>query len=429
MDGRLREHFSAVAAKRLAAVEVAAMKVSRQHEFNAERSVVEMLGDEPSRFSCSYHYFADDGESHVQDDDSTIRYYDSRSGAEHRQAEYRLYYPSSSIAMRSAWEGDWLWIAKRRDDSLACIVARDGSDAAVRLDRLFGTDLRTRDVPAGGIDSTFDVFDVERAKDDNLDIADADLLVALGITPTSDNAPHLEAMIERFGGRYPLPTTKQFTAFARSICDGEPAVDPDGTLFRWFSTTNDLFFLYERHVLQPVLDAVFANREHVDVDQFFELATKYKNGRFSRAGLSFEHHIEALLKANGVRYARPKTMRDGSKPDFLLPTLDAYGDADIPDDLLTFLAAKTTTKERWRQIVTEATRIGVRHLLTMDPSLVPDTLSAMAENNVVPVLPQPIIDTYPDAMRSSMMNVSEFISLVRQRESVAIRLGHIPAPR
>ncbi|MCP3420353.1 type II restriction endonuclease [Nocardioides pinisoli] len=428
MDGRLREHFSNVAAKRLAAVEVAAVKVSNQHEFNAERSVVEMLGDERAELACEYFYFGDEGEDFVRDEDSTLTYYDSRRAVDHRPAEYRMYYPASSTAMKNAWEGDWLWIARRHDGRLAVIIARDGSESAARLDRLFATGLRERGMPAKGEDNLFGIFDVDSAQDGDLDIADADLLQALGITPSVDNERHLAAMIKKFGGSYPLPTTKRFTTFARSVCAGvDPVGDPDATLFEWFSTTNDLFFIYERHVLQPLLDDVFANRAHIDVDKFFELATKYKNGRFSRAGLSFEHHVEALLKANGVRYGRPKTMKDGSKPDYLMPTLDAYGDADMPDELLTFLAAKTTTKERWRQIVTEATRIGVRHLITMDPGLVPDTLSAMAENNVIPVLPQPVIDMYPGSMRASMMNVADFIALVREREAEAVRLGHIPS--
>lgn len=400
------------------------MKVSRQHEFNAERSVVDMLGDEDKKFDCDYFYFGEDADDTLRDEDLTLSYYDSRRGVGHRAAEYRMYYPAGSSAMRATWEGDWLWIAQRHDGRLVAIVARDGSEAAARLDRLFATNLREREMPSG--DNPFDIFDVDDAQDENLDIADADILLALGITPRSHNTQHLDAMVAKFGGMFPLPDTKRFTAFTRSVCESvDPVGEPDGTLFEWFATTNDLFFLYERHVLQPVVDGEFANREHIDIDKFFELATKFKNGRFSRAGLSFEHHIDALLKANDIRYVRPKTMKDGSKPDYLLPTLDAYGDADMPDELLTFLAAKTTTKERWRQVVTEATRIDVRHLITMDPGLVPDTLAAMAENNVIPVIPQPIIDMYPESMRSSMMSVGDFIALVKEREAEAVRLGHV----
>lgn len=75
--------------------------------------------------------------------------------------------------------------------------------------------------------------------------------------------------------------------------------------------------------------------------------------------------------------------------------------------------------------MTEATRIDVRHVITMDPGLVPDTLAAMAENDVIPVIPQPIIDTYPESMRGSMMNVADLITLVREREAEAVRLGHV----
>lgn len=429
MDGRLIEHFVGVGAKRISATEAAKAGISHGHELSASGPVLEMLGRQRTEFPCTYLYFTESAdEGGYLEDVSTVTLYDAREHVAHRGPEWRLYYPYGCEPMESMGPGDYCWVALRSSGEVVIAVAESASSTARQLDRLFGTELRMDESSAPSRARQFALFDLAEAGDENLDLADADLLLALGVAPTMETEDRLSEMIERFGGVYPLPGTKAFTEYVRGVCAIENArEDPDTALAVWMSTTNELYFAYERHVLQPILDEELANRTYVDIDAFFRLATRFKNARFSRVGASFEHHIAAILDAAGLRYVQPRRMRDGSKPDFLLPTLDAYADADMPDELLTFLAAKTTTKERWRQIVTEATRVSVRHLITLDRELNADVLDAMAENSVEPVLPARHIAEYPYALQSRMSTVGEFIDLARSRETAAVAQGVLPA--
>ncbi len=419
MDGRLSERFVGVGAKRLSRTEATSAGVSNGHELAASGPVLEMLGRARSEFRARYFYFADDD---YLEDDSTITLYDAREHQPHRTPEWRLYYPAGCQPMEAMRAGDWCWIALDVSGDALVVVATADSSAARQFDRLFGTSLRRDGNATPDRAGQFAVSDLADAGDEAVDLDDANLLQALGITPAVGHAELLPQMIERFGGTYPMPSVNEFTNFAREVTQtADPLLDPDRTLYDWFTTTNDLFFRYERHVLQPVLDAELATGEHIDVDKFFELATRFKNSRFSRAGKSFEQHISALLEAHGLMYGSPPRMADGSKPDFLFPTIECYYDGSFPDELLTFLAAKTTTKERWRQVVTEATRSDTRYLITMDKELNADVLDAMGTNGVLPVVPAPVQEQYyPDAIRSRVLTVRQFLEVVDDRQQVAV---------
>ena len=116
-------------------------------------------------------------------------------------------------------------------------------------------------------------------------------------------------------------------------------------------------------------------------------------------------------------FAQPPRMPDGSKPDFLFPSITAYNDGSVPDSHLTFLAAKTTTKERWRQVVTEASRLQEKFLITMDRELNVEVLKAMRQNHVRAVIPASLQVEYGPALARHMTSVRAFIDLVRDRES------------
>ena len=419
MDGRLRDHFDGVGAKRLSATEATSAGVSNGHELAASGPVLDMLGRARTEFACRYLYFG--GDDDYLEDESTITLYDARERQPKRSPEWRLYYPAGCQPMEAMLAGDWCWIARETSGEVVVVVASPGAAVARQLDRLFGTQLQLSPSGAPQHAQQFSLFDLSQAGDEALDVDDADLLLALGVTPDAGHDDQLPRMVTRFGGMYPMPSVAAFTAYTRELTQTvDPLIDPDQVLYDWVAATNDLYFRYERHVLQPVLDAELADREHIDVDTFFALATRLKNSRFSRAGRSFEQHIAALMDLALLRHDSPPRMADGSKPDFLLPSIDSYRDPEFPDELLTFLAAKTTTKERWRQVVTEATRTQTRHLITMDRELNHDVLDAMASNGVVPVVPLPVQARYPHDVAERMMSVRDFLALVADRQRIAI---------
>ncbi|SMC59351.1 type II restriction endonuclease [Janibacter indicus] len=421
MDGRIAEQVAGVGFKQLTIVDCIGEGRSNQHELNTSAAMRSFLGGERCVFPCTYVRF--DGafaDGAYESEDLTATYYDARERQPNRSPEFRLVYPASSVVMQAAREGDWCWVLRREaEDRLLVVVAEGGAPVALQLDRLIGTNLRSAEDSTG--QRTFALGDLGQASDRDLSVEDADLLTVLGLSIEVRNAAALDRVIERFGSRGTMPTTQEFAAFTRRLCDTSSAVDnPDLALNDWYAFSTEMFFGFEKHVLQPVLDQAFVGKSAIDIDTFFDLAKKHMNSRYSRAGYTFEHHLAAVFEAHGLVFARmTKRLPDGSKPDFLFPGSGAYGDADVPDGLLTFLGAKTTTKERWMQVVAEAPRIRVRHLATMDRELNAEILNAMAHNDVVPVVPEPVMnECYDSSLVGEMMTVQAFIgqTLDRQRE-------------
>ena len=80
------------------------------------------------------------------------------------------------------------------------------------------------------------------------------------------------------------------------------------------------------------------------------------------------------------------------------------------------LGAKSTCKDRWRQVLSEAARIEGKHLLTLEPSISENQTSEMRAKQLQLVLPKALHETYRPAQRSWLMSVADFISLVRARQ-------------
>src|SRR4029079_2208719 len=103
-----------------------------------------------------------------------------------------------------------------------------------------------------------------------------------------------------------------------------------------------------------------------DVEEFIRFSLSVQNRRKSRAGHALENHMAALFELRGIRAARGAQTEGSRRPDFLLPGEKEYRDAGYPDSRLLMLAAKTTCKDRWRQVLDEAKRIRSKHLLTLE---------------------------------------------------------------
>ena len=80
------------------------------------------------------------------------------------------------------------------------------------------------------------------------------------------------------------------------------------------------------------------------------------------------------------------------------------------------LAAKSTVKERWRQILEEADRISIKHFCTLDQKITAQTLHDIGNAQIQLVIPQEIITTYYVDQAETMMNLSEFISYVQNKQ-------------
>jgi len=77
------------------------------------------------------------------------------------------------------------------------------------------------------------------------------------------------------------------------------------------------------------------------------------------------------------------------------------------------LAVKTTMKDRWRQVLNEAERIPVKHLLTLQEGVSLTQFREMTETGVKLVVPKPIIESYHENIRPHLMTLDAFIGEVR----------------
>ncbi len=119
---------------------------------------------------------------------------------------------------------------------------------------------------------------------------------------------------------------------------------------------------------------------------------------------------------NSVRHVRGATSENGNKPDFLFPGVSEYRDPAFPAERLTLLGAKSTLKDRWRQVLSEAERIDDKHLLTLEPGVSENQTKEMRTKRLQLVVPRKLHATYRLAQQGWLMDVSQFLSLVRERQ-------------
>jgi hypothetical protein len=138
-------------------------------------------------------------------------------------------------------------------------------------------------------------------------------------------------------------------------------------------------------------------------------------------GRSFEHHLEAVFRAHELDFDVQARTEFGNTVDFLFPGYAAYHNQEFPSDRLTMLAAKSTCKDRWRQVLPEARRIWPKHLITLEPAISSAQLDQMRAEQLQLVLPKRLHDTYrPEAARW-LMTPASFVEMVRDK---ALRLAH-----
>lgn len=152
-----------------------------------------------------------------------------------------------------------------------------------------------------------------------------------------------------------------------------------------------------------------------DVDDFLSFSLSVQNRRKSRAGRALENHLEALFAIYGLRCERGVETENRNRPDFLFPGQAEYRDAGFPSSRLTMLGAKSTLKDRWRQVLSEAERIETKHLLTLVPSISTNQTDEMRAKRLQLVVPAGLHRAYTPAQQEWLMDVASFIALVRAR--------------
>jgi len=83
------------------------------------------------------------------------------------------------------------------------------------------------------------------------------------------------------------------------------------------------------------------------------------------------------------------------------------------------LGAKATCKDRWRQVLVEASRIPNKHLCTLEAGISTQQTDEMQEEKITLVVPASLHATYTGRQLKQMLSITEFVQLVRQKQAGA----------
>lgn len=400
--GHLSEYFVGVAIKRLSAVE-ADVLTSNQHEFNGVESLKRIFGQAAGKqtFSARFVYLSDDNDSPIVAD-GFLTWYDARERHPTR-SEHRLYFPTTTVSQCAA-AGDLLVIARKPDGAALVVVAADGSTIANQICWLFGAN----DLEHLGF-SVRSELETER---DRIQFASRFILEQIGVVVEVAEENYLDTMLKKFGGGF--PTTREFSAWARStLPDIVARDDADAAIMAWMEREESLFRTLERHLISDRLEEGFKG----DVDAFISFSLSVQNRRKSRVGLALENHLEMIFNECEIKFQRTAVTENKSKPDFLFPGSEAYHDPEFDPDRLTILGVKSTCKDRWRQVLAEANKIEDKHLLTLEAAISANQTNEMKAKHLQLVLPRKLHDSYTDEQRDWLLDIRDFVALVKERQN------------
>ena len=415
MYRRLSEAFKAVAAKYLVLVDTP--RGSNQHEIGGLKRAG--VGDE---INAAYgtgksvsipatYVRVDDGEDPVVIKGSAS-WYDARLKKKgKRGAEYRLYYEDNSVTRAFDVE-DFLLVALGQNDELLIVSTPARSEAERRVRAIF--DIENLIVSQSFIDTHI------KRKETILPLeyvfADA---FGIELEDVKEDASLMTALVQNFGKKF--PTTAVFSEYARLTLPGiDPLNHPDEALLEWYRQETRLFKLMEKLVirdngeLQELIKKAVDTGD-LDVEPLISIAKSILNTRKSRAGLSFQNHIGYILKVHKIKYVAQAHTEGNETPDFLFPDSESYANPLYDRKLLRMLAAKTSLKDRWRQVLKEADKIEFKHLITMDTMMTEPQVNEIQDSRICLIVPSPLQTVYKNV---SFATFADFLDEVKG-------LGHV----
>ena len=190
-------------------------------------------------------------------------------------------------------------------------------------------------------------------------------------------------------------------------------MNPDKTLLDWTDEEYKLFRAVEYSRYGKTIEKGFST-----VDEFVTMANQVLNRRKSRAGKSLENHLTAIFDENRILYTAQAVTEGNKRPDYIFPSDVAYHDISFPVEKLTSLAAKTTCKDRWRQILNEADRLRNKQkfLCTLQQGISAKQMDEMEAEGVTLVVPKAYIQTYPKDRQNRIWSLKQFIMYVKELE-------------
>lgn len=177
----------------------------------------------------------------------------------------------------------------------------------------------------------------------------------------------------------------------------------------------------EYEIFQTIEEARFEEykKQITGIKKLIEVANKLTNSRKSRSGNSLEYNLVSIFKFQKLQFERHVITENRKEADFLFPSKSAYHNRSFPAERLNMLGSKTCCKDRWRQIVTEANKIRLKHLFTLQEGVSSHQLQEMADNGIVLVVPSNLKPKYPSEWRNKILDLSSFIKLRKRQEHLS----------
>lgn len=404
MSDSLNSIFSAVIFKTLAQVDLPGG--SNQHEINGVGAVKEFFETEQLISGIiSWHYFADNLEP--LQGEGNFTFYDARakSAARTGRTEWRMYYSGDFLS--NANSGDLLILARTLSGVIYGLVFQNNSSWLRVAQVLFQFE---------DITPKLQLMTGQELQLQELELAKRRILDELGIEvsiPSSgddDGIAVRELALANEEGRK-FPSTKRMSELAQSLVEVDFR-DADATLVAYIDREEKIFRAIEKILVETKLRNGFSS-----VDDFISYSLSVQNRRKSRMGLALQNHLSKIFLENHLRFESQVFTEGKNKPDFIFPGKAEYHNLEFNSELLVMLAAKSSCKERWRQILDEAERISEKHLCTLEQAISVDQTQAMAGRNVILVIPSLFHATYTEEQRRTLWSIDKFIDHVRFLQS------------
>lgn len=405
MSYSLNSIFSVVIFKTLAQVDLPE-RGSNQHEINGVAALKDFFETEQSiSGQISWHYFSDDSDPLQSTGDFTFYDARARSAARTGRTEWRMYYSGDFLSCANP--GDLLILARTLSGPIFGLVFQKDSgwfrtaqvlfqleDATPRLQLITSANLRDQEL--------------EFAKRQILEELGLEVSIPLSVDD-SEIAIRELALANKEGKAF--PSTKRMAELAQSIIEFNSA-DNDLALIGYLDREERLFRAIEKILVDKKLEQGFSS-----VDDFIEYSLSVQNRRKSRMGHALQNHLAKIFIENKLNFEAQVLTEGKSKPDFIFPGKREYQDKKYNADLLIMLAAKSSCKERWRQILDEAERIPNKHLCTLEQAISVDQTLTMVDRKVTLVIPSLLHSTYTSAQQKNLWTINQFVDYVKFKQN------------
>lgn len=356
---------------------------AHQYGFYVPKCASSLLFDEPGRRGENKDKFVNIEWQDSFTTNSRMIYYGKETRNEYRITRFGRGFPF----FEDDNVGDLLIIAKFTDEDYKGYVLRSDED----------------------IDEFFAAFNLAPGETNQL------INFASQVAPDIQIAKLMQDFTSHFTS---FPDTRLMAEGARNCYNNAYGVNensiesfPDAILLNWVNTEYRLFKLMEEKIYADVISNPIGS-----LDTFVALANEVLNRRKSRAGKSLEHHLACIFTHNKLVFEEQAVTENNKKPDFLFPNAKCYHNFTFPADDLVVLGAKTTCKDRWRQVLTEADRVDIKYLFTLQQGISKNQLSEMHDSHLTLVVPEDYISSFPKEYRDEIKDLSSFIGIVKEKQ-------------